>query len=97
MALKIAAAAADAAENDAGPFRSGKLRDGYANGLALLNAEQAYQQAQINLGCRPRPIVSPIRRRCFRRWAAVGGIARIWPEDKHDELDRGARQTFLPH
>jgi NodT family efflux transporter outer membrane factor (OMF) lipoprotein len=47
-ALKAAAAAADAAARTL-DLAQQQLRDGYAGHLALLNAEQAYQQTQINL------------------------------------------------
>jgi NodT family efflux transporter outer membrane factor (OMF) lipoprotein len=47
-ALKAAAAAADAAARTLDLARQ-QLRDGYAGHLALLSAEQAYQQTQINL------------------------------------------------
>jgi len=47
-ALKAAAAAADAAAQTL-ELAQQQLRDGYAGHLALLNAEQAYQQTQINL------------------------------------------------
>jgi len=47
-ALKAAAAAADAAARTL-ELAQQQLRDGYAGHLALLNAEQAYQQTQINL------------------------------------------------
>jgi NodT family efflux transporter outer membrane factor (OMF) lipoprotein len=46
--LKAAAAAADAARLTL-DLSQQQARVGYANTLALLNAEQAYQQAQINL------------------------------------------------
>ncbi len=47
-ALKSAAAAADAARVTLDLSQT-QLRDGYAGYLALLNAEQTYQQARINL------------------------------------------------
>ena len=47
-ALKSAAAAADAARVTL-DLAQRQLQDGYSNHLALLNAEQAYQQARINL------------------------------------------------
>lgn len=46
--LKAAAAAADAAKVTL-DLAQRQLQDGYASYLALLNAEQAYQQARINL------------------------------------------------
>ena len=46
VALKSAAAAEDAAKVTL-DLSERQLRDGYANNLALLNAEQAYQQARI--------------------------------------------------
>ena len=46
--LKSAAAAADAAKVTL-DLSQRQLQDGYANYLSLLSAEQAYQQAQINL------------------------------------------------
>jgi NodT family efflux transporter outer membrane factor (OMF) lipoprotein len=47
-ALKSAAAAADAATVTL-DLAQRQLQDGYASNLALLNAEQTYQQARINL------------------------------------------------
>ena len=47
-ALKAAAAAADAAKITL-DLAQRQLKDGYAGSLALLNAEQAYQQSRINL------------------------------------------------
>lgn len=47
-ALKAAALAADAADVSLN-LTQRQLRDGYASGLAALNAEQAYQQARIAL------------------------------------------------
>jgi len=47
-ALKTAAAAADAAKVTLDLTRE-QTKDGYANDLALLNAEQMYQQARLNL------------------------------------------------
>jgi NodT family efflux transporter outer membrane factor (OMF) lipoprotein len=47
-ALQAAAAAANAAARTL-DLAQQQLRDGYAGHLALLNAEQAYQQTQINL------------------------------------------------
>ena len=73
--LKAAAAADDAAKATL-DLTQRQLQDGYASTLGLLNAEQAYQQAQIALS-RRRPAAMPIRRRCSRRWAAAGGIAPI--------------------
>ena len=81
--LKAAAAAADAAKVTL-DLAQRQWKDGYAGYLALLSAEQAYQQAG-STWCRPRPIAMPTRRRCFRRWAAAGGTAGIWPTDKHEE------------
>jgi outer membrane protein TolC len=46
--LKAAATAADAAKRTL-DLSQRQLQVGYANPLALLNAEQAYQQARINL------------------------------------------------
>jgi NodT family efflux transporter outer membrane factor (OMF) lipoprotein len=46
--LKAAAAAADAAQVTL-DLAQRQLKDGYAGSLALLSAEQAYQQSQINL------------------------------------------------
>ena len=46
--LKAAAAATDAAKVTL-DLTQRQVQDGYAGGLALLNAEQAYQQARINL------------------------------------------------
>jgi NodT family efflux transporter outer membrane factor (OMF) lipoprotein len=46
--LKVAAAAADAAKITL-DLAQRQLQDGYAGYLALLNAEQTYQQARINL------------------------------------------------
>ena len=47
-ALKAASAAADAAKTTL-DIAQRQVRDGYAGYLTLLNAEQAYQQARINL------------------------------------------------
>jgi outer membrane protein TolC len=47
-ALKAAAAAADAAKVTL-DLAQRQLQDGYAGYLALLSAEQAYQQGRINL------------------------------------------------
>ncbi len=47
LALKTAAAAEDAAKVTL-DLSQRQLKDGYTNDLALLNAEQAYQQARIN-------------------------------------------------
>jgi outer membrane protein TolC len=47
LALKTAAAAEDAAKVTL-DLSERQLRDGYANNVAVLNAEQAYQQARIN-------------------------------------------------
>ena len=58
-------------------------QDGYAGYLALLSAEQAYQQARINL-VQAQASRLPTPRRCSRRWAAAGGTARIWRRT-HDE------------
>ncbi|HZZ33488.1 MAG TPA: TolC family protein, partial [Phenylobacterium sp.] len=46
--LKAAAAAADAAKVTL-DLTQRRLQDGYASGLAVLNAQQAYQQARITL------------------------------------------------
>jgi NodT family efflux transporter outer membrane factor (OMF) lipoprotein len=46
--LKASAAASDAAKVTL-DLSQRQLQDGYASGLAVLNAEQAYQQARINL------------------------------------------------
>ncbi len=46
--LKAAAAAADAAKLTL-DLSQRQLKDGYAGYLSLLSAEQAYQQARINL------------------------------------------------
>jgi NodT family efflux transporter outer membrane factor (OMF) lipoprotein len=46
VALKSAAAAEDAAKVTL-DLSERQARDGYANGLTLLNAEQAYRQAQV--------------------------------------------------
>jgi outer membrane protein TolC len=46
--LRTAAAAADAAKVTLDLTRR-RLQDGYASGLALLNAQQAYQQARVAL------------------------------------------------
>ena len=46
--LKAAAAAVDAAKITL-DLTQRQLQDGYAGGLALLNAQQAYQQTRINL------------------------------------------------
>ena len=81
-ALKAAAAAADAAKVTL-DLAQRQLQDGYAGFLALLSAEQTYQQAG-STWCRRRPIATPIRRHCFRRSAAAGGIARIY-EEKHEK------------
>jgi NodT family efflux transporter outer membrane factor (OMF) lipoprotein len=48
QALKAAAAAADAARVTL-DLAQRQLQDGYASNLSLLNAEQTYQQARINL------------------------------------------------
>jgi outer membrane protein TolC len=48
VGLKAPAAAADAAKVTL-DLTQRQLRDGYASGLALLNAQQAYQQARISL------------------------------------------------
>ena len=81
--LKAAAAAADAAKVTL-DLAQRQLQDGYAGYLALLSAEQAYQQAG-SIWCRRRPVASPTPRRCFRRWAAAGGTAPILTEDRHDK------------
>ena len=47
LALKTAAAAEDAAKVTL-DLSERQLKDGYTNYLAVLNAEQAYQQARIN-------------------------------------------------
>jgi outer membrane protein TolC len=47
LALKTAAAAEDAAKVTL-DLSQRQLKDGYTNYLAVLNAEQAYQQARIN-------------------------------------------------
>ncbi len=46
--MKAASAAADAAKTTL-DIAQRQVRDGYAGYLTLLNAEQAYQQARINL------------------------------------------------
>jgi len=74
-ALKAASAAADAAKIFA-RFGAAAATGRYAGYLALLSAEQAFQQSRINLLQR-KPIVMPTPRRCFRHSAADGGIARI--------------------
>ena len=48
MPVRTAAAAADAAKVTL-DLAQRQLQDGYAGYLALLNAEQAYQQGRINL------------------------------------------------
>jgi DNA-binding winged helix-turn-helix (wHTH) protein len=52
-------------------------QSGYASYLALLSAEQAYNQAVIT-SFRPRPIAMPTPPRSFRLWAAAGGTAPIF-------------------
>ena len=47
--LKAARQCRSRRPDDAGLWRSGSAQDGYASYLALLSAEQAYQQARINL------------------------------------------------
>ena len=42
--------------------------------LTLLNAQRRGSR-RASASCRPRPIVTPTRRHCFRRLAAAGGIA----------------------
>ena len=54
-----------------------RLTLGDINYIGLLTAQQTYQQALINLGCRPRPVATPTRSRCSRRWAAAGGTAAM--------------------
>ena len=44
--------------------------------VAVLNAEQAYRQAELALVQARGESLSPTRRACFRRSAADGGIAR---------------------
>ena len=82
-ALKAAAAAEDAAKVTL-DLSQRQLRDGYANYLALLNAEQAYQQARIDLRAgagqplrRHGGIVSGARRRLV--------ASRGTGQGKHDE------------
>ena len=71
--LKSTAAAADAAKASLDLARL-QYKDGYAAYLAVLNAEQAYQQARLSL-VQAKPTASPTRPHCSRRWAAAGGTA----------------------
>ena len=55
-----------------------QARSGYAGYLALLSAEQAYQQAR-STWCRPKPIATPIPPRSFSPWEEDGGTAPTSP------------------
>ena len=69
---------------------------GAVNYLALLNAEQTYEQALINRRPGAGAPLSPTPRRCSRRWAAAGGTAPILPRPRLPPLARRSTTIVSP-
>ena len=74
--LKAAAAAADAAKVDAGSDPA-PIAGRLCQLSCAVERRAGLSAGATSTSCRPRPAATPTRRRCFRRWAAAGGIAPI--------------------